>query len=111
LSIIRRGFQRIDCRYNSQNFNFVVYCDGTAEVPIRNQPLLAKLRVQNKKTKRIGLKNLGELLHNLTTEKDKYSYSPILLDGMQDEDIMELTAALKSAEDFVKRTKGPITDL
>ena len=93
-----RGIQWVKPRYNPE---FVVYADGTAEVPEKDQPLLARLNLKDKVTKRIGLESVGELLYYLTKNERGYFGIPKTLDHITSRGLRELSRILEAAkEDF-----------
>ena len=105
----RRGISSVNARFIETNFK--VYADGTVEVPMRTQPVLARIGLTQKSTKRIGLENFGEMLYHLTATERRYEEEPRHLDQIAPADLKRLASALSlSCMDFVTN-RNPIEGL
>jgi len=105
----RRGIGSVSSRFIETNFK--VYADGTAEVPTRTQPVLARIGLTQKSTKRVGLESFGEMLYHLTATERRYEEEPRHLDQVTSGDLKGLASALSlSCMDFVTN-RNPIEGL
>ncbi|MBT4165764.1 hypothetical protein HOE04_01865 [archaeon] len=105
----RRGIQYVNPRF--METDFVVYVDGTAEVPRRAESFLEYIGLKSRPMKRIGLDSVGELLYHLTSDPNRYNCVPKDLNQIDSFNLERLTNALSLEEDVVRSSKKLIEGL
>mgnify|MGYP001569801854 CR=1 FL=1 len=81
------------------NNNFTIYSSGNAEIPTRDQPFLTRMGYGQRRTKRVNLKDIGEILHHLIGAKEKYKETPKSLDEIASVDLSGLCSMITVTEE------------
>lgn len=101
IEMITRGIQETYCFMG--NVKFTVYVDGTADLPSRDQSLLTRIGLCERKMENIDLSYLGKMLYHLIPDKSRYRRIPFNLDNIHLEDLKELNKSLSISEKSVVR--------